>query len=152
MTVLRWLRGLMGVGVSWGALWGVIGAGIGFVLGWLDPTLWQFSNPAVVWGLGMGAYGVVSGLGFGGLLSMREGSKTVGELSLPRVAVWGVLGSMAVPLLFGALGTFDAGTTMGDIVGAMLVTGSLGGTFASGSVAIARRAEIAPSDERHLLA
>jgi hypothetical protein len=147
MTVLRWLRGLMGVG-----LWGVIGAGIGFVLGVLDPMLGEFSNPAVVWGLGMGAYGFVSGLGFGGLLSLREGSKTVGELSLPRVGIWGVLGSMAVPLLFGALGTFDAGTTMADVLGAMLVTGSLGGTFASGSVAIARRAEIAAPEERHLLA
>jgi hypothetical protein len=152
MTVLRWLRGLIGVGVSWGALWGIIGAGIGFALGVIDPALWEFSNPAVTWGLGMGAYGFVSGLGFGGLLSLREGSKTVAELSLPRVGVWGVLGSMAVPLLFGALGTFDAGTTLADVLGAMLVTGSLGGAFASGSVAIARRAEITASEERHLLA
>ena len=31
--LLSKVRGLLGVGVTWGTLWGVIGAGVGFVLG-----------------------------------------------------------------------------------------------------------------------
>ena len=147
--LLRRLRGLLGVGVTWGTLWGAIGAGIGFVLGALNPALWTFENPIVLWGLGMAAYGFVSGVGFGTLLSLRESSKRLRDLSLKRVALWGVLGSAAVPLLF--LGFFEAGTTVIDILGAMGVTAMLGGTFAPGAVAIARRAELASPDEHELL-
>jgi hypothetical protein len=147
--LLRRLRGLLGVGVTWGTLWGAIGAGIGLVLGYLNPALWTYDNPIALWGLGMAAYGFVSGVGFGTLLTLREGSKRLRELSLKRVALWGVLGSAAVPLLF--LGFFQAGTTVVDILGAMGVTAMLGGTFAPGAVAIARRAELASPDERDLL-
>ncbi len=147
--LMRRLRGLVGVGLTWGTLWGAIGAGIGFVLGRLDPLLWTLDNPVTLWGLGMAAYGFVSGVGFGTLLMLREGSKRLGELSLGRVALWGVLGSAAVPLLF--LGFFQAGTTVVDILGAMGVTALLGGVFAPGAVAIARRAELASPDERDLL-
>ena len=149
--LLRRLRGLLGVGMTWGVLWGAIGAGIGFVLGLLDPGTWSLANPVVDWALGMGAYGVISGVGFGALLSLGEGSKLLRELSLKRVAVWGVLGSAAVPLLFGAFGFFEAGTTLLDVLGAMGVTAALGGTFAPGAIAIARRAELTAGDDVGLL-
>lgn len=151
MNVLRKLRGLLGVGATWGTLWAGIGAVIGFVLGRMDPFLWVLGNPVVEWALGMGAYGVISGFGFGTLLSLREGSRTLRDLSLRRVAAWGVLGSAAVPLLFGALGFFSASTTVVDVLGAIAVTAGLGGLFAPGSVAIARRAELTAGDERLLL-
>lgn len=99
----------------------------------------------------MGAYGIVSGVGFGSLLSLNEGRRTLRDLSLRRVALWGVLGSALVPLGFGALGFFEAGTTLFDVLGAVGVTATLGGTFASGSVAMARRAELAARDEATLL-
>jgi hypothetical protein len=151
MKWLRKLRGLLGVGVMWGALWGGIGAAIGFVVGLVDPGAWTLANPVVQWALGMGAYGFVSGVGFGGLLALGEGRRTLADLSLRRVALWGVLGSAAVPLLFGALGFFDAGTTMLDVVGAMLVTAGLGGTFAPAAVAVARKAELAAPERAGLL-
>jgi len=151
MKLLRRLRGLLGVGLTWGALWGGIGAAIGFVIGLVRPDVWAITNPVIEWALGMGAYGIVSGIGFGGLLSLREGSKRLRELSLKRVALWGVLGSAAVPLLFGAAGFFEAGTTLWDVLGAVGVTAMLGGTFAPGAVAIARRAELAEPDEVKLL-
>jgi hypothetical protein len=147
--LLRRVRGLLGVGISWGTLWGAIGAGIGFVLGLIDPSLWALDNPVAVWGIGMGAYGFVSGVGFGTLLSLGEGSKLLRELSLKRVALWGILGSAAVPLLFFPF--FEAGTTLIDVLGAMGVTAMLGGTFAPGAVAIARRAELAAPEEVGLL-
>ena len=85
------------------------------------------------------------------LLTAGEGRKTLLDLSLKRVAIWGVLGGAVVPMLFGAAGMFEAGTTAVDILEAILVTGFLGGTFAPGSVAIARRAELKAAEEPQLL-
>jgi hypothetical protein len=146
--VLHKVRGMLGVGVTWGALWAGIGAGIGVVIGLVRPEVWQWTNPVFEWAAGMGLYGVVSGVGFGTLLTLREGRKTLSDLSLRRTALWGLLGGAVVPLLFGAAGMFPAGTTIMDIVGAIGVTGFLGGTFASASVAIAKRAELQAGAER----
>ena len=141
--LLRRLRGLLGVGVTWGSLWAGIGAGIGLAVGVFSPGAWGLATTIFDWTVGMGLYGLVSGMGFGAVLSVTEGRRTLQELSLRRVAVWGVLGSAAVPLLFGALGTFAAGTTVVDVVQAILVTGTLGGIFAPAGVAAAKRAEVA---------
>lgn len=148
--VLRKVRGLLGLGVSWGALWAVIGGVIGVLVGFMTDA-WLWYNPILEWGLGMGLYGFVSGVGFGKLLAFVEGRKRLGELSLPRIAVWGVLGSALVPLVFGALGMFAAGTTWLDVVGAMGVTAFLGGVSAPGFVAMARRAELTEGERRELL-
>jgi len=150
MGLLRKLRGLLSFGAMWGFTWGVIGAGIGAIIGVVNPGL-GLSTPVVEWAIGMGLYGLVSGVGFAGLLSLREGRKRLRELSLWRVAIWGVLGAAAVPPIFGLLGTFPAGTTLIDVLGAIGVTAALGGTFATTSVAMARRAEIAAGDDPALL-
>jgi hypothetical protein len=99
----------------------------------------------------MGLYGIVSGIGFGTLLTLRESKKTLSDLSLRRTALWGLLGGAVVPLLFGAAGMFPAGTTLMDIVGAIGVTGFLGGTFASASVAMAQRAELGAVESKKRL-
>lgn len=151
MEVLRRIRGLLGVGLTWGALWGVIGGVIGAIIGIVAPEAAIFGDPIIEWALGMGAYGVISGVGFGALLSLGEASRTLREISLKRVAMWGVLGSAAVPLIFGAAGFFEVGTTLADVLGAMLVTAGLGGVSAPTAVAIARKAELEAGDEYHLL-
>jgi hypothetical protein len=135
---IRRLRGLVGVGTTWGVAWAVIGALIGLVIGIVSPG--SVAGSVVEWALGLGAYGLVSGVGFGGLLAYHESRKTVTELSPGRAALWGVLGAVLVPLLFGLLGFFEIGTTPIDVLEAMAVTAALGGTFAAGSVAIARAA------------
>jgi hypothetical protein len=140
--LLQKLRGLLGVGFTWGTLWAGIGAGIGVAIGVVHPEVWTWTNPIFEWAVGMGLYGLVSGVGFGTLLTLREGRKTLADLSLRRTALWGLIGGAVVPLLFGAAGLFPAGTTLFDVLGAIGVTGFLGGTFASGSVAIAKRAEL----------
>jgi len=145
------LRGLFGVGVTWGALWSAIGAGIGLAIGTVTPDLWEVSNPILKWALGMGLYGLVSGVGFGSLLALREGRRTLLDVSLRRAAIWGVLGAAAVPLFFGALGTFAVGTTTVEVLGAIFVTGFLGGTFAPAAIAIAQGAELRAPTEGRLL-
>ena len=147
----RKLRGLLGVGLTWGALWSVIGAGVGAALGVLAPDLWGWSARVLEWTVGMGLYGLVSGFGFGSLLSLREGRRSVFDVPLRRAAIWGVAGAAAVPLLFGALGMFEPGTTTLEILRAILVTGVLGGTFAPAAIAVARRAELRAGEERKLL-
>lgn len=104
--LLRRLRGLAGVGVTWGAMWAGIGAGIGLVIGIVEPDVWRWSNPIIEWAYGMGLYGFVSGVGFGTLLSLKEGRKRLFDLSLGRVALWGLLSSAAVPVIFSMLGVF----------------------------------------------
>ena len=149
--LVRRIRGLLGVGLTWGALWSAIGAGIGLVIGIVAPEVWGWTNPILEWTIGMGLYGTVSGVGFGSLLALREGRKTIFDVSLRRAAILGVLGAAAVPLLFGALGTFEVGTTTAEVLGAILVTGFLGGMFAPAAIAIARRAELRAVGEGQLL-
>jgi len=145
--LFRKIRGLIGLGGLWGTTWAAIGAGVGWAIGVMLPDVWLYSNPIVKWSIGIGLYGFVSGVGFGALLSLREARKRIGDISLGRAARWGVLGAAAVPPLFGLLGTLPAGTTLVDMLGAIGVTGTLGGIFASASIAIARRAELASGDE-----
>ena len=148
--LLRKLRGLAGVGLTWGALWAAMGALIGVVAGVFSPELWAV-NPVGEWAVGMGLYGLVSGFGFGAVLALREGRKELSDLALRRVAAEGILGSAAVPLLFGALGMFEPGTTTIDVAQAVLVTGLLGGASAPASVALARKAELAAAEGPRLL-
>ena len=83
--------------------------------------------------------GFVSGVGFGIILSFAERRKTILELSLSRVAMWGILGSAALPLLTGMENTL------------IFVVCPLGAVFASVSVAIARKAELHGSAQPKLL-
>jgi len=149
--LFRRLRGLVGVGVTWGATWAGIGAGIGLIIGMVDPEAWRWTNPILDWAYGIGVYGFVSGVSFGALLSLKEDRKRLFDLSLGRVALWGLLGSAAVPALLGIAGLLPSGTLVVEIIEAMVVTGVLGGIFAPGSIAIARQAQIKPGDEMGLL-
>ena len=150
--LLRRLRGLAGVGVTWGAMWAGIGAGIGLIIEIVEPDAWRWTNPVLDWAYGMGLYGFVSGIGFGTLLSLKEGRKRLFDLSLGRVVLWGLVGSAAVPIIFSMLGVLGvAGASLVEVIEVIMVTGFLGGTFASGSVAIARSAQLTPGEEMGLL-
>jgi hypothetical protein len=132
-------------------MWAGIGAEIGLIIGIVDPEAWRWTNPIFDWAYGIGVYGFVSGVSFGALLSLKEGRKRLFDLSLGRVALWGLLGSAAVPALLGMFGLLPSGTLVVEIVEAMIVTGFLGGIFAPGSIAIARSAQIKPGEEIGLL-
>lgn len=129
-VLLRKLRGLIGVGLTWGILWAAITALIGLVIGVVDPdSIDPGETPLIAGGI-VGLQGFVAGVAFGILLSLAETRKTILDLSLIRVAIWGLLASAALPFL----------TDMP--IGMMWFVGSLGAASASASVAIARRAEL----------
>jgi len=129
-AIRRKVRGVLGVALTWGFLWWAIGLTVGLVIGVVDPDSIDPGEEPIVVGWIIGFVGFLSGLAFGLLLSLAEHRKTVLDLSLPRVALWGILGA-AAPLLL---------TGMPD--GMVVVTCPLGAIFAAASVAVARRGEL----------
>jgi hypothetical protein len=133
-ALLRKVRGVLGSGLIWGILWATVGAITGFLIritipGSMDPG----ENELLVAAL-FGAIGFVSGAVFGVLLSFAESRKKILDLSLSRAAVWGLLGSAALPLL----------TTMDNRL--MFIFCPLGALSAAASVAMARRAVLRESE------
>lgn len=146
-VMVRRLRGLLGVGITWGVLWATIGTIVGFVLGVVAPESGGWTGRITDWMIGLGLYGLVSGVGFGAFLALRERNRTISDISLGRAAVWGVIGAALAPLVFLGLGAFPPGTTTAAVVGAIAVTASLGGAVAPAALVIARRAELTAKEE-----
>ena len=135
---MRWLRGAVSIGLTWAALWVLIGLVLFAVIRVVRP---EDIGPGE--GLGkalpiLGLVGLLSGLGFAGLFSLGERRRTLRQLSLGRVALWGLLGGVGIPLFMGTDGSMG------------WLTGLLGATFAAGSVALARRG-LGDSKHRDLL-
>lgn len=138
-NLIRRVRGAVGIGMTWGALWAAISVALTLALGVFRPEeIDPGEGPGRVAAI-FGLVGFLCGLGFAGLLYLNEKRRTVGELSLGRVALWGVLGGAAIPTLIGAP------------VGEGWITGALGGLFAAASVAVARRATLGRSRRAALL-
>ena len=125
--ILRSLRGLLGIGLTWGIVWAAVMIAVGMIIEVVDPDSIDPGEEPIVLGAVVGLVGFISGLVFGGLLSIAERQKTISDLSLSRVAMWGILVSAAFPLL------------AGKDIRMMLFLGPLGAVSALASVALARR-------------
>lgn len=146
---MRKLRGMLGVGMMWGALGGAVGAVVSLLGAAADTgtvSEWLLSV-----GLGFAGFGFLAGVGFAATLSALDGRRTLRELSVRRAAMWGGLAGFAFPLTLvaalsgGALPLVPAITTAAAFGG---VTALLG----AGSVHVARtRARLEPADEDHQL-
>jgi len=129
-NLLRKLRGMLGVGLTWGVGWGIIMFILGSIIGVVDPdSLDAGEEPWRLAGI-VGTVGFISGSVFALIFSSAERRKSIRELSVLRSAFWGALGGAVLPLL----------TTMNDSV--LLNTMPLGAIFAASTVAIARRAAL----------
>ena len=138
-NLVRRLRGALGISLTWGALWATIGLVLGVIVGVVSPDQVEPGEGPGRIAAVLGFAGLLSGLGFAGLFSFAERRRTIQELSLGRVALWGLLGAAAIPLLTGA----DAS------VG--LITGPMGALFATASVATGRRAVLRSAEPTELL-
>jgi len=137
--LLRKLRGMLGVGLTWGVGWAIVMFIIGSIIGVVDPdSIDAGEEPWRIAGL-VGAVGFISGAVFAAILSSAERRKSIRELSVPRAVLWGALGGAALPLL----------TTMNDVV--IFNTAPLGAIFAASTIAIARRAALREPEEAELL-
>ncbi len=135
---LKRIRGALGMGLAWAAVWTGVGAIVGvvaWVLG-LDPASGIAEGAAV---------GVIMGFGGGTIFSIvlgiAEGRRRFDEMSLPRFAGWGALGGLLIGVLIVGGAVFAPGP--GSVVGLLTL---LGAGSAAGSLALARRA-----DDRELL-
>jgi len=137
-TLLRKLRGIAGTAATWaagwGALFGAIWAGFGAPLGVIAEGI-----------VGGGFLGACAGASFATILSIAERHRTLQQLSLKRVALWGGLGGMALLLALTPLrivGLLSIGAPLRVVfsfLAPMAISGILGTVFATGSVVIARR-------------
>lgn len=136
----RWfrrIRGALGMGLIWGAGWGILVGG--FMEAFVDPT----GALVDIWPTALAIPGFLGGVVFSTVLGIVEGRRRFDELSLPR---FGALGA-AVGLLLGGLGV-AAGVASALLPGVWLgaaviigLTTMLGAVSASGTLVLARTGE-----------
>lgn len=123
---LRRMRGAIGMGLTWGAVWSAAG---------LVPR-WLFGfNADVPFPLVFGLLGFVAGFTSSGLLVLTERRRTFEQMSLPRFAVWGAAGGVLLSAVF----TRAASLGAGDVVAIVPTFALASAACASGSLAVARR-------------
>ena len=139
--LLRRIRGIVGTGLTWAVGWGALFAGAFAGLGTPIGSVLETAT--------IGAFlGAFSGVSFAVILSITEGRRTLRELSLRRVAIWGGIGGMALILAVSPLALvrmIDAGIPLSAMLSFLLplgISGILGAGFASGSVALAQREDV----------
>lgn len=131
---LRRIRGAVGTALTWAAGWSVGGAIFGLitVASGLDPISALFWVPA-----SFAVLGFIGGAIFSTVLGIAEGRRRFDQMSLPRFAAWGTLGGLLVSVLLIASGAVVGPV---QVIGLGVVT-LLGAGSASGSLALARRAD-----------
>lgn len=125
--LFRKVRGIVRTAATWAIGWSGIGTIMAILFGVDLGFLVRIAVGNAVAG------GIVGGT-FALIVSIAERRKTLKELSLKRIALWGGIGGIAltsIPLGFGA--------PIAILLRPMVINGLLGAGFAAGSVAIAKR-------------
>lgn len=141
-TWLRRVRGALGMGLTW-ALTGFL-AGMGMEL---LHTIWPNPLGAAfdIWPAALAYPGFFGGVAFSTVLGIAGRRRTFEELSLPEVAAWGAVGGLLVglvPAAMVAVGWATPHVPLWQITVALVPPFAVGGAIAaSGSLALARRAE-----------
>ena len=124
---LRRIRGAIGMGVTWGAVWGTVG---------MIPRLVFGMNTDAPFPLIFGVLGFVAGVTFSGVLMLTEGRRRFDQMSLRRFADWGAVGGLLLSGLF----SIAASLEWGDVLAIVPTFALASAVCASGSLALARRA------------
>lgn len=132
---LRRVRGAVGMGLTWAAVWGPAGVLLGMVV---DPD----GSMDEMW-VAVGAFpGFIGGVVFSAVLGIAAGRRRIDELPLARVGAWGALAGLLVGALPFAVGASTAALPLW--LSGALVIGSitlLSAISAAGSLALARMVE-----------
>ncbi|MES2306477.1 MAG: hypothetical protein V4558_13295 [Gemmatimonadota bacterium] len=132
-SILRRLRGAMGMGLAWAIGWAVAGVLIGASSNILTFLPWDaffrtFDAPLPA----LAIPGFFAGIFFSTVLSIAGRHRRFDELSLPTFTGWGALGGA----IFGALAVL-----IGLPLGVLLFTGVLSALSAAATLLVARKAE-----------
>jgi len=133
---LRRIRGAIGMGFTWGAVWSAAGLVPRWLLGF---------NPDAPFPIIFGVLGFIAGVTFSGVLVLTEGRRGFDQMSLPRFAGWGATGGLLLSALFAKIASLGWGDVL-MIAPAFALASAI---CASGSLAVARRAmraELASDD------
>ena len=134
----RWVkrvRAAVVLGLVWAAVWAPVAVLVGLII---DPD----GSMDEMW-VAIGAYpGFVGGVVFSIVLATAARRRTLAELSLPRVAMWGAAAGLLVGSLPFIFGTPAVGIPLwvlgATVIGSMTL---LSAASAAGSLALARRGE-----------
>ncbi|MFL5480273.1 MAG: hypothetical protein ACJ79J_01670 [Gemmatimonadaceae bacterium] len=125
---LRPIRGAIGMGLTWAAAWGIAGA--------VPRWLFGFNTDAPL-PLIFAVIGFFAGVIFSAVLSQTERGRELDQLSLPRFAGWGAISGFLLSALFARAASLG----MGDAFAIVPTFTVACAACASGSLALARRAE-----------
>jgi O-antigen/teichoic acid export membrane protein len=103
---LRCIRGAVTMGPAWAAGWtlvGMLGVVVFYALSPSAPDVFDIWIPVFAYP------GFLAGVGFSVVLRVAEGHRRFEELSLPRLAGWGVVVGLLLGVLAFALGTTSVG-------------------------------------------
>lgn len=134
----KWLRRIRAagvMGVAWALVWAPVGVAIGMVV---DPD-GAMDEPWVA----IGAYpGFLGGVEFSVVLAVAARRRTLGELSLPRVAAWGAAAGLLVGMVPLTIAVSSATLSTWLLAGGAIAAFTLlGAGSAAGSLALARGGE-----------
>lgn len=146
---LRRIRGAVGMGLTWAAVWAVAGVLIGVTSLLLPGLPWDsffkvFDAPLPA----LAVPGFFAGAFFSIVLGIAGRRRKFDELSVPRFAAWGALGGLLLILFPFALVAVGLASREGSDIGALQIIAAIGGPFvllsavsAAVSLILARRAQ-----------
>ena len=101
--MLHRIRAALVIGVLWAVVWAPVGAAVGAYEPQTDDVQLLVPTPllgTVMWfALGWGVMGAISGFLFALTLALAERGRTIATLSMGRVALWGGVGALVLPLI-----------------------------------------------------
>jgi len=131
---IKSLRRVLGIGMAWAMVWLAFWTIIGGIIAVVDPDSID-PGEGTMFIVIFGPMGLLSGVAFGILLSIAGRVKTLTDLSIARVAAWGILGTAIVQV--GYLGHGDQGLAA-NVTMALLFSAS-GGLVTTVWLVMARR-------------
>jgi hypothetical protein len=125
-TWLR-IRGAIGMGLTWAAVWFAAGS----VPRWVFGVDTDAPLPLI-----FGVFGLIAGVVFSAVLALTERRRTFDEMSLPRFAGWGAISGLVLSGIFAKAGSLS----WGDVLALAPTLAIASAVSAAGSLAMARRA------------
>ena len=127
--LVRRIGGAIGMGISWAVAWGVVG----MVPRWLFGFNTDAPLPLV-----FAVLGFIAGVTFSALLMLFERGRWLEQMTFPRFAAWGALSGFLLSAIFTRIASLGAG----DVFVIAPIFAVAAAACASGSLALARRAEM----------
>ena len=143
--LLRRARGVFVTGVLWAILWGVLGCAVVLTLdiSQSGPSELSRARLILVALTFFGVWGAVSGSVFAIALTVAERQRSIEDLSMGRVALWGAVGGATIPAVGTAASVLGgaASRLQPDLIVLFAITSLLGSLCSAATLALARRGE-----------